>query len=75
MHWAAQWIDIQVDTILKAAHFNIQVGPDEMRATIQNKIEMKRVRNLKLQAEYKSRMVHEIASLLHALSQLENDLS
>ena len=46
-----------------------------MRATIQNKIEMKRVRNLKLQAEYKSRMVHEIASSLHALSQLENDLS
>ena len=46
-----------------------------MRATIQNKIEMKRVRDLKLQAEYKSQMVHEIASLLHALSQLENDLS
>ena len=59
----------------KGRTFNIQVGPDEMRATIQNKIEMKRVRNLKLQAEYKSRMVHEIASLLHALSQLENDLS
>lgn len=38
----------------KGRHFNIQEGPDEMRATIQNKIEMKRVRNLKLQAEYKS---------------------